>query len=88
VNFSYMFCSSPNFNTGKTAGFRLTKLRYYDLVTTTAARSLGNFPSQADIIVPVLLKDLHDTNGIISRWGPADALKAIDPAAAAKAGIK
>ena len=58
------------------------------LVASAAARSLGSFPSQADIIVPVLLKALHDTNGIISRWGPADALKAIDPAAAAKAGIK
>ena len=58
------------------------------LVASWAARSLGNFPSQANIIVPVLLKALHDTNGIISRWGPVDALKAIDDAAAVKAGIK
>lgn len=56
------------------------------LVATTAARALGYFPGQADVIVPVLLKALENTNGVVSRWGPATALKAIDPAAAMKAG--
>jgi len=44
-------------------------------LATTAARALGKFPSQADQIIPVLLKALHETNGIISRWAASAALK-------------
>jgi hypothetical protein len=48
-------------------------------------REYSNLPvwlHWATIIVPILLKALQETNGIISRCVPAAALKAIEPEAA------
>ena len=57
------------------------------LVASTAARSLGRFRSQSDTIVPALSKALRHPAGSV-RHAASQALKALDPEAAAKAGVK
>jgi len=57
------------------------------LVATVALNSLTKFPEQSQVIVPVLVKILEQTTGTF-RWSAAEALNRIDPAAAAKAGMK
>jgi hypothetical protein len=49
--------------------------------------SLGAFGSQAKSAVPAILKELQSTN-LAARKNATNALKQIDPAAAAKAGVK
>jgi len=57
------------------------------LVATHALRALGGFPDQAGAIVPVLLKAAESPHRSI-RSTALSALKRIDPAAVAKAGVK
>jgi hypothetical protein len=57
------------------------------LVACSALWSLGQFPDQVKTTEPALLNALKNPAGSI-RHSAANALKAIDPAAAAKAGVK
>jgi HEAT repeat protein len=56
------------------------------LVASSALWALGQFPDQVKTIEPALLNALKNSSGSI-RHSAADALKTIDPAAAAKAGV-
>ena len=58
-----------------------------DSIRGTAARGLGNFGSDAQSAVPELILALTDI-GPFTRNNAAKALKLIDPAAAAQAGVK
>ena len=57
------------------------------LVASSALWALGNFPGQADLIVPVLTNVLNGPSGSL-RWASGNSLKRLDPAAAKKAGVK
>jgi HEAT repeat protein len=52
-----------------------------------AALELGRFGKSATAAVPGLIKNLQDTNAIVRQYS-TNALLKIDPAAAAKAGVK
>jgi hypothetical protein len=56
-------------------------------VRNNAAIALRYYPEQAQVVVPVLLKALQDPVPKVRQLA-ADALKRIDPGAAAKAGVK
>jgi HEAT repeat protein len=53
----------------------------------TVAQALGNFGAEAKVVAPVLLQLLTDPDSSV-RDAATNALKAIDPEAAAKAGVK
>jgi hypothetical protein len=53
---------------------RASMIRPWTLATHGKG-ALGKFPGQAELINPVLLKALQETNGIISRWAASAALK-------------
>ena len=57
------------------------------LVATFSLRALSSFPDQADTIVPVLLKAAENPDRSIRKTA-LSALKRVDAAAAAKAGVK
>ncbi len=57
------------------------------LVACSALWALGQYPDQSKTIEPALLNALKNPDVRI-RYAAADALKKIDPAAAAKAGVK
>jgi HEAT repeat protein len=57
-----------------------------NLVQIRAALGLGNFGPAAKTAVPALVKSLKGAGPNVGEWA-AKALKAIDPEAAAKAGI-
>lgn len=56
-------------------------------VRNNAIIALRYYPEQAQVVVPVLVKALNDPSPPVGNLA-ADALKRIDPAAAAKAGVK
>jgi hypothetical protein len=59
----------------------------FGILHHVAIRSLGQFGAQAKPAVPVLLGFLNDTKTYV-RLDATNALKAIDPEAAAKAGVR
>ena len=52
-----------------------------------AVEGIGNFGTEAQRVLPALTKMLSDPNGPVRR-AATNALKAIDPEAAARAGVK
>ena len=52
-----------------------------------AAEALGKFGVEAKVVAPVLLQMLNDPESSVRREA-TNALKTIDPEAAAKAGVK
>jgi len=58
-----------------------------DSLRAAAGDALGRFGAKAQSAIPALLKELQDTN-VVMRWHATNALRSIDPEAAAKAGIK
>jgi len=56
-------------------------------VRIQVAEGLGNFGADSQQAVPDLVLSLHDRNSVV-RWAATNALRRIDPVAAAKAGVK